>query len=82
VPAKGADRRFEMKSYDSMGIAAEFRMQQLLAEADHRRLVRDIESGHDHRSPSSSIRARVAARFQRVAGTTTGKTAVEGYKGA
>jgi hypothetical protein len=65
-----------------MGIAAEFRMQQLLDEAEHRRLVRSIESGADHGSPSPSIRARVAARLQRVAGATAGKTAVEGYKGA
>ena len=69
-----------MQSYYGMEMAAEARAQQLIAEADHRRLVRGIESRHDHRSPS--IRSRVAARFQRVAGITTGKTAVEGYKGA
>ena len=75
-----------MQSYYGMEQAAEVRMHQLLAEAEHGRLVRGMGSRHDHKTPSPSIRARVAARFQRlagrVAGTTTGKTAVEGYKGA
>ena len=74
-----------MQSYYGMGIAAETRMHQLLAEAEHGRLVRGIESRHDHRAPSPSIRARIASMFHRlggrIAGTTaatTGKTAVQG----
>ena len=71
-----------MQSYYGMGIAAETRMHQLLAEAEHGRLVRGIESRHDHRVPSPSIRARIASAFHRLAGhagtATTGKTAVQG----
>jgi hypothetical protein len=72
-----------MQSYYTMGIAAETRMHQLLAEAEHGRLVRGLETRRDHRAPSLSIRARVAARFQRLTGrlaaaATTGKTAVQG----
>ncbi len=71
-----------MNSYYSMEMAAEVRAQQLLAEAEHRRLVRSIESRRDHRSPVASIGAGVAATFHRLdrrfAGATTGKTAVQG----
>lgn len=71
-----------MDSYYSMEMAAGARAQQLLAEAEHGRLVRSIESGHDHRSLVASIGAGVAATFHRlaarVAGTTTGTTAVQG----
>jgi hypothetical protein len=70
-----------MKSYDSMGIAAEFRMQQLLEEAEHGRLVRSLRTRDDHRAPNPSIRARIASRFHRhvdrAAASTTGKTAVQ-----
>ena len=75
-----------MQSYYGMGIAAEVRMHQLLDEAEHGRLIRGIESRRDRKTTSPSIRARVAARFQRlagwVAGTATGQTVVEHYKGA
>ena len=72
-----------MQSYYGMGIAAETRMHQLLAEAEHGRLVRGLETRQDHRAPSPSIRARIASAFQRLASrvtavATTGKTAVQG----
>jgi hypothetical protein len=83
VPTEGVGRRYEMQSYYTMGIAAETRMHQLLAEAEHGRLVRGLEMRRDHRASSPSIRTRIASAFQRLGGrlaaaVTTGKTAVQG----
>ena len=63
-----------MDSYYSMEMAAEVRAQQLLAEAEHRRLVRGIESAPRPSVAVASLRARVAAfhRLHRVAGTVDG----------
>ena len=57
-----------MQSYYTMGVAAETRMHQLLAEAEHGRLVRGIETRRDHQAPSPSIRARIASAFHRLTG--------------
>ncbi len=69
-----------MDSYYTMEQAAEVRAHQLLAEAEHRRLVRSIGSGQDDRSPS--IWAGIAARFHRlvgrVVGSHSGRPAVQG----
>jgi hypothetical protein len=71
-----------MQSYYTMGVAAETRMHQLLAEAEHGRLVRGVATRRDRHAPSPSIRARIASAFQRLTGrlpaaATTGKPAVQ-----
>jgi hypothetical protein len=82
VPIKDVGRRFEMDSYYTMEQAAEVRAQQLLVEAEHRRLVLSIESARHHRALSSSIGAGVAATFHRltgrIPGSHTSRPAVQG----
>ncbi len=57
-----------MNSYYGMGIAAEWRMHQLLDEVEHHRLVRGIEPRHHHPTDRPSLRSRLTAAIQRLVG--------------